>query len=416
MMQAVSAVARAEDANTRPRARVASPTMPAEEVSAIYPPPSLDLMYRQSLTVRRLESRARTGVSGLRAGGPEALAGRARAAAGVSSAVPRQSDTGEAYEVQQNPDVGGPACDTLVHRDSGLRPTQSRRRRRRARKRWSSRPARGVGSTTVPAVALLRHRRSTRDVSVARRLFRPAARRLHEPVAWRLHEPVTRRLHEPVTRRLHEPVARRLHEPVTRRLHEPVARRLPVPVARWSTRTTRVPSTGPRRTAATTTITDRAACMRRRTATIVRTTRSGRAFSVGFGLWIGYPVAYTAWFYYGYPYPGYYGYPAYAPYAPAYYPPPAYGYPVAGSAPAYPQASYPQASYPTSNAPQQDYYEADPAAGIGHRAAGNGIRQRELRDHAVDGGGLYRREIRGTRLRPRTDHSAARAHAGTASR
>jgi hypothetical protein len=49
MMQAVSAVARAEDANARPRARVASPTMSAEEVSAIYPPPSLDLMYRQSL-------------------------------------------------------------------------------------------------------------------------------------------------------------------------------------------------------------------------------------------------------------------------------------------------------------------------------------------------------------------------------
>ena len=40
-------------------------------------------------------------------------------------------------------------------------------------------------------------------------------------------------------------------------------------------------------------------------------------FSVGFGLWIGYPVAYTASFYYGYPYPGYYGYPAYALYAPA---------------------------------------------------------------------------------------------------
>jgi hypothetical protein len=49
MMQPVSAVARAEDANARPRARVAAPTMSADEVSAIYPPPSLDLMYRQSL-------------------------------------------------------------------------------------------------------------------------------------------------------------------------------------------------------------------------------------------------------------------------------------------------------------------------------------------------------------------------------
>jgi FtsP/CotA-like multicopper oxidase with cupredoxin domain len=49
MMQAVSAVARAEDANARPRSRVASSTMSAGEVNAIYPPPSLELMYRQNM-------------------------------------------------------------------------------------------------------------------------------------------------------------------------------------------------------------------------------------------------------------------------------------------------------------------------------------------------------------------------------
>ena len=49
MMQAVEAVSRAEDSNYRPRARVASHAMPVEEVNAIYPPPSRDLMYRQSL-------------------------------------------------------------------------------------------------------------------------------------------------------------------------------------------------------------------------------------------------------------------------------------------------------------------------------------------------------------------------------
>ncbi len=50
MMQAVTAVARPEQANYHPRTRVASPAMSADDVSAIYPPPSLDLMYRQSLT------------------------------------------------------------------------------------------------------------------------------------------------------------------------------------------------------------------------------------------------------------------------------------------------------------------------------------------------------------------------------
>ena len=43
-------------------------------------------------------------------------------------------------------------------------------------------------------------------------------------------------------------------------------------------------------------------------------------FSLGFGLWAGYPVGYPYYGYYGYPY-----YPYYAPYPYAY--PPAYGYP-----------------------------------------------------------------------------------------
>ena len=81
--------------------------------------------------------------------------------------------------------------------------------------------------------------------------------------------------------------------------------------------------------------------------------------SIGFGLWVGYPVAYTAGFYYGYPYPAYSGYPY--PYAPAYYPPPAYGYP----APAYgypvarTEPAYPPVSYPANSAAQPNYYEPD---------------------------------------------------------
>ena len=49
MMQAVSAVARPEDANYRPRSRVATHAMGGDEVNAIYPAPSRELMYRQSL-------------------------------------------------------------------------------------------------------------------------------------------------------------------------------------------------------------------------------------------------------------------------------------------------------------------------------------------------------------------------------
>ncbi len=50
MMQAVESVPRAEGANYKPRARAASHAMSADEVNAIYPPPSLELMYRQSMS------------------------------------------------------------------------------------------------------------------------------------------------------------------------------------------------------------------------------------------------------------------------------------------------------------------------------------------------------------------------------
>jgi len=50
MMQAVESVPRAEDANYNPRPRSASHAMSADEVNAIYPPPALDVMYRQNLS------------------------------------------------------------------------------------------------------------------------------------------------------------------------------------------------------------------------------------------------------------------------------------------------------------------------------------------------------------------------------
>jgi len=49
MMQGVASVAGAEEANYNPRARVVSHAMTADEVDAVYPPPSRELMYRQSL-------------------------------------------------------------------------------------------------------------------------------------------------------------------------------------------------------------------------------------------------------------------------------------------------------------------------------------------------------------------------------
>jgi FtsP/CotA-like multicopper oxidase with cupredoxin domain len=50
MMQGVAAVSKPADANYVPRARVASHDMTADAVTAIYPMPSLDLMYRQNLS------------------------------------------------------------------------------------------------------------------------------------------------------------------------------------------------------------------------------------------------------------------------------------------------------------------------------------------------------------------------------
>jgi len=50
MMQAVQVLAQAGEANYRPRTRVASHGMSSADVNAIYPAPSLDLMYRQSLS------------------------------------------------------------------------------------------------------------------------------------------------------------------------------------------------------------------------------------------------------------------------------------------------------------------------------------------------------------------------------
>ena len=49
-MQMVETVPRVEDANYNPRTRVAAHAMSAHDVSTIYPPPSLELMYRQNLS------------------------------------------------------------------------------------------------------------------------------------------------------------------------------------------------------------------------------------------------------------------------------------------------------------------------------------------------------------------------------
>jgi len=70
-------------------------------------------------------------------------------------------------------------------------------------------------------------------------------------------------------------------------------------------------------------------------------------FSLGFGLWAGFPVAYPYYYDYSYAYP----YAPY-PYASAYpYPYPASGYPASG---------YPAATYPTQSYPQQPY----PSSGL----------------------------------------------------
>jgi hypothetical protein len=69
--------------------------------------------------------------------------------------------------------------------------------------------------------------------------------------------------------------------------------------------------------------------------------------SLGFGLWVGYPFAYSYGYYdpfyydsYGYPYP-YYSYPYYAPSYPGYSYPPATAYP--------PSTAYPDPAYPPEN-------------------------------------------------------------------
>ena len=91
--------------------------------------------------------------------------------------------------------------------------------------------------------------------------------------------------------------------------------------------------------------------------------------NLGFGLWLGYPVAYTSYYGYYNPYYAYpYGYPypteAYPPYpSPAYppgaYPPPAY--PPASYPPsAYPPSAYPPASYPPSAYPPAASYPQSP--------------------------------------------------------
>jgi hypothetical protein len=62
--------------------------------------------------------------------------------------------------------------------------------------------------------------------------------------------------------------------------------------------------------------------------------------SLGFGLWVGFPIAYPAYLGYYYPYYAPYPYPVYAP-----YPYPAYPeYPATYPPPAYPPAVYPSGS------------------------------------------------------------------------
>jgi hypothetical protein len=75
-------------------------------------------------------------------------------------------------------------------------------------------------------------------------------------------------------------------------------------------------------------------------------------FSLGFGLWLGYPVRYTS--YYGYYNPYYYpSYPYPYPYGYAY--PSPYGYPYPSAYPAYPPPAYPPATYPPNAYPPSAY-------------------------------------------------------------
>ena len=98
-------------------------------------------------------------------------------------------------------------------------------------------------------------------------------------------------------------------------------------------------------------------------------------FSVGFGLTIGYPVAYSSYYYGGYPAYSY-GYPA--PYGYAYPPPPpAYGYPPAS------QSNYPPQSYPSSG------YSGDNSSGYGYQTqppTGNSVSVQQARPSSAPGG------------------------------
>ena len=81
--------------------------------------------------------------------------------------------------------------------------------------------------------------------------------------------------------------------------------------------------------------------------------------SLGFGIWAGYPLAYSSGYYYPFydPYSSY-GYPAYGYPPPSTYPPSSY------PSSSYPSSSYPSSSYPSSNYPPSNYppapYSADP--------------------------------------------------------
>ena len=99
--------------------------------------------------------------------------------------------------------------------------------------------------------------------------------------------------------------------------------------------------------------------------------------SLGFGLWMGYPVAYP--YYYDYPYGYAYPYPP-DPYAYG-YAAPSYGYPAQPYAPPNQSSAYPPSNYPPSanpdNGPYGQAYPAQPpAVGVqrgGQQSAPGGI-------------------------------------------
>jgi hypothetical protein len=91
--------------------------------------------------------------------------------------------------------------------------------------------------------------------------------------------------------------------------------------------------------------------------------------SLGFGLWMGYPVAYPS--YYDSPYG--YAYPSVDPYAYA-EPAPSYGYsqPYASAGPpsGYPASNSPTSNYPASSYPPSGYSERQSAPAIGMQRGG----------------------------------------------